>query len=387
MAYNPSILQEVLQARSLSHAALSQRLGLSPKDLERELGREPEPRQSILNEIAKELALPPFVFFMRAPPQLNDAIPDFRSAKPSPTSKAKATTEAIQLAAAIQDAARQLDVPGVSELPQIASPEQIHEFALRAREFFGISLRDQAESKEARTFYNLCRKKIEDQGVFVVQESFPETDGSGFCLADRLYPVIVVNTKKQTRGRRLFTLIHELAHVLIGATGISDPFIQKNQTEKFCNLFASFFLVPNPYVLPLLQNISPPRDPDIDDVASIARRLKISQQAAILRLEQLRLVREGSHERWLNAIHNIGNPDYSERGGGAGGPPPQEKVKLAKYGFHFANAFDTPLRQGLVSEINLYRATGLKPKYQRAYFDFANSINNTELRDLEIDSE
>jgi hypothetical protein len=170
----------------------------------------------------------------------------------------------------------------------------------------------------------------------------------------------------------------------MGQSGISDPFIRKNSIETRCNHFASSFLVPESYVSVLLRNLAVPANPGIEDVASMARRLKISQQAAILRLEELHVVRTGSHDRWLTAIHNIGNPDYPERGGGAGGPPPQEKVKLAKYGFHFASAFDKPLRQGRISEINLYRATGLKPKHQREYFRFANSISNTELPALEL---
>ena len=342
-----------------------------------------------MNDIAKELALPPFVFFMKAAPLLNDVIPDFRSAEPGPSPKSRATTESIQFAAAVQNSAQQLEVSAVSNLPRFdaVTRDQIDEFALRARKFFRVSLQEQAEAKDAKGFYNICRKKIEDQGIFVLHDSFPETDGSGFCLAHPRYPIIVVNTKRQTRGRRLFTLVHELAHVLMGQSGISDPFVRKNSTERRCNHFASSFLVPKSYVTVLLRNPTPPSDPDIDQVASIARRLKISQQAAILRLEELHLVRTGSHDRWLSAIHNIGNPDYTERGGGSGGPPPQEKVKLAKYGFHFASAFDEPLRHGRISEINLYRATGLKPKYQRQYFSFANSISNAELQDLEPDDE
>jgi Zn-dependent peptidase ImmA (M78 family) len=356
--------------------------------LNRELKREPEPRQGILNDIAAELALPSFVFYMKAPPPLDDVIPDFRSAKPGPTPNARATTESIQFGAAIQRTADQLDVPAVSSLPtfNVAGRDGIEKLALSVRTFFGLSLQDQADARDAKAFFNYCRKKIEDRGIFVLQDSFPETDGSGFCLADPRYPLIVINTKRQTRGRRLFTLIHELAHVLMGQSGISDPFIRMNAIETRCNQFASSFLVPKAYLTLLLKNLTPPADPGIDDVARIARRLKISQQATIIRLEELRLVRSSSHERWLRAIHNTGNPDYSERGGGgAGGPPPQEKVKLAKYGFHFAAAFDAPLRQGRISEINLYRATGLKPKYQREYFEFAKSIDNTELQGLDLD--
>ena len=97
MAYNPNILQEVLRARSLSRPALSERLGIGVEELDRELKREPEPRQGILNDIAAELALPPFVFYMKVPPPLDDVIPDFRSAKPGPTPNAKATTNPFSL--------------------------------------------------------------------------------------------------------------------------------------------------------------------------------------------------------------------------------------------------------------------------------------------------
>jgi len=122
-------------------------------------------------------------------------------------------------------------------------------------------------------------------------------------------------------------------------------------------------------------------------VAWASRRLKISQQATVFRLEQLRIFKAGSHDKWLKAIHNSGNPDFSEKGGGAGGPPPQEKVKLAKYGFHFAGAFAPMLEQGLISEINLFRSSGLKPKYQRAYFNYALSLTSDELQTLELEDD
>ena len=107
----------------------------------------------------------------------------------------------------------------------------------------------------------------------------------------------------------------------------------------------------------------------------------------MLRLEQLNFYREGTAERWLRLIHNLGNPDFSEKGGGNGEPPPQEKVKLAKYGFHFARAFGELLESGRLSDVDLYRISGLKPKYRRLYFDFANSLTGDELTGVELDDE
>src|SRR5689334_7112331 len=105
MAYNPSILPEILRARSLSKAELGRRLDIDVPELDRQLSRDPEPTQTILNHIASELALPTFVFFMSSPPFLADILPDFRSKDGRPTSKSTATIEAIQFARAIQQAA------------------------------------------------------------------------------------------------------------------------------------------------------------------------------------------------------------------------------------------------------------------------------------------
>jgi Zn-dependent peptidase ImmA (M78 family) len=389
MAYNRDILPQVLRARSLTRTQLAERLGIELTELESELRRAPEPRQGILNAIAKDLALPPFVFFMERPPRLHDVIPDFRSGNPAPRAKSRATIESIQFAEGIQNAAIEHGTVGRSSLPRFTSTQidEVEKFALQSRQFFNITLQDQQDAKDARAFYVICRKKIEDKGIFVLHDRFPNTDGSGFCLAHPTHPVVVINTKKQTRGRRLFTLIHELGHVLMRTSGISDPFVTENATERLCNRFASAFLVPRTHVGALLGTDKVVHDPDYDDVRWAAGRLKISQEATVLRLEQLRVYKAGSHEKWKRIIHNRGNPDFSDKGGGGKGPPAQEKVKLAKYGFQFARTFDALLRQGLTTEINVYRSTGLKPKYQRPYFDYAKSITSSELQTLELDDD
>jgi Zn-dependent peptidase ImmA (M78 family) len=385
VAYNPNILQQALQARHLTTARLSRRLGIDANELSRELRREPEPKSDLLKSVARELSLPPFAFYMQQLPTLEEAIPDFRNSTPAPSAIARETLESIQFAEGIQKTLLDLDTPAATNLPSFAATadEEIDRFALAVRRQFNISLEDQQEVKDARAFYVTIRKKVEDKNITVLQDSFPWEDGSGFCLAHATHPVVLVNTQRQTRARRLFTLCHELAHVLMGRTGISDPFVRKNIVERRCNRFAASFLIPQRYVATLL-GTSVTKTPDLEDVRWAARKLKISQEATVLRLEQLGLYNSGTHERWRALVHNE-NPDFSEKGGGGKEPPPQEKVKLAKYGFRFAKALSSPLDEGAISEINLYRASGLKPKYQRPYFDYVNSISDDELRSLELD--
>jgi Zn-dependent peptidase ImmA (M78 family) len=385
VAYNPNILQQALQARHLTPARLSRRLGIDVNELNRELRREPEPKSDLLKSVARELSLPAFAFYMQQLPTLEEAIPDFRNSTPAPSTIARETLESIRFAEGIQKTLVELDTPAARRLPKFTSntDEEIDRFALAVRRDFDISLEDQHEAKDARAFYVTVRKKIEDKNITVLQDSFPREDGSGFCLAHATHPVVLINTQKQTRARRLFTLCHELAHVLMGQTGISDPFVRKNTVERRCNRFAASFLIPENYVATLL-GAPVTQNPDLEDVRWAARKLKISQEATVLRLEQLGLYNSGAHEKWRALVHN-NNPDFSEKGGGGKEPPPQEKVKLAKYGFRFAKALSSALDDGGISEINLYRASGLKPKYQRLYFDYVKSISDDELRNLELD--
>ena len=358
---------------------------MDPAELSRELRRDPEPKSDLLRSVARELVLPPFAFYMQRLPTLEEAIPDFRSVIPEPAAKSRQTIEAIKLAEGIQRTLIELEAPGATALPKFTATtdEEIDSFALKARAHFSITLKDQQETKDARTFYVLVRRKIEEHGIVVLQDSFPREDGSGFCLAHHIHPLILINSKQQTRARRLFTLVHELGHVLMGQTGISDPFVRRNAIERRCNRFAGSFLAPKSYVSTLLGGPVTP-NPDLEDVRWAARKLKLSQEATVLRLEQLLIYKTGSHSKWLSLVHNA-NPDYSEKGGGGKKPPEQEKVKLAKFGFALAKSFKRFLDQGQISEIGLYRASGLKPKYQKSYFDYVETLSTDELRNLELD--
>lgn len=65
----------------------------------------------------------------------------------------------------------------------------------------------------------------------------------GFAIADKLAPVIFINSA-DAKTARLFTLIHELAHLWIGSSGVSNADPDDQQEEAFCNHVSGEFLVP-----------------------------------------------------------------------------------------------------------------------------------------------
>ena len=99
--------------------------------------------------------------------------------------------------------------------------------------------------------------KAESNGIFISRTSFIHSrlkldsdEIQGFAIADSYAPFVFINTEDWP-APQLFTLVHELAHIWIAETGISneiDPEIADkdkfNLVELFCNEVAANALIP-----------------------------------------------------------------------------------------------------------------------------------------------
>lgn len=101
-------------------------------------------------------------------------------------------------------------------------------------------------------YYRDLVNRIESVGVLVMRQSdlghytrpLRVEEFRGFAIADDYAPIIFVN-HADALGARLFTLIHELCHIWIGQSGISDASTHTHREEEIlCNAVAAEFLVP-----------------------------------------------------------------------------------------------------------------------------------------------
>ena len=123
------------------------------------------------------------------------------------------------------------------------NPELI---AAEYRKLFDLNLETQRKIKDAYRLFSYLRDVLEDSNVLVFQFSMPVEDARGFALADDLPSIVVINSK-DTIEARLFTLMHEFGHILLGETVIDIPdesLKNRNNVERWCNAFSSSFLLP-----------------------------------------------------------------------------------------------------------------------------------------------
>lgn len=132
--------------------------------------------------------------------------------------------------------------------------KSIDEVAYELRDFLKIDLATQQQYKKPDNAFKSWRLALEEYGVFVFKDSFKDDGFSGFCLYDDVFPVIYINNSLP-HSRQIFTLFHELAHLLFGTSGIEMPSSNQDyltqlsdndkKIEVFCNAFSGKFLVPD----------------------------------------------------------------------------------------------------------------------------------------------
>ncbi len=128
----------------------------------------------------------------------------------------------------------------------------IASMAARARDFLAVSLDDQYSWRNSETALAEWRKSIQAAGVFVFKDAFREDEYSGFSLFDDVFPIIYVNNSS-AKTRQVFTLFHELAHLLFHTSGIDtleEHYVdalqgREKHIEVVCNRFASQIVVPD----------------------------------------------------------------------------------------------------------------------------------------------
>lgn len=245
-------------------------VGLTVHDVADMLKRQPEeieawedgtaaPTYPQLEKLAYQIYKRPLaVFFLPSPPEENLPHREFRTLPDADLQNLQRDTYLhIRRAHAYQLALRDLfdgHNPAERHIWKAISLSTLKGLAAQAqaiREQLGITLEQQAAWKTDEQALKAWRSAIENCGIFVFKAAFKQKDISGFCLMDAHLPVVYLNNSA-TKTRQIFSLLHELAHVLLSMNGLSKfdtAYIEQlprdeQKIEQFCNAIAAEVLIP-----------------------------------------------------------------------------------------------------------------------------------------------
>jgi Zn-dependent peptidase ImmA (M78 family) len=188
----------------------------------------------------------------------------------------------------------------------------------------------------------------------------------GFVLVDQYAPLVFVNGA-DGKAAQMFTLAHELAHVLFGSSAAFDLREMQPATdpiEQACNLVAAEFLVPESELRPVWPSIERLSEP----FQAIARKFKVSVLVAARRVLDLHLIRQ---ETFLDFYRVYEQEERRKvlRGQQGGDFYASQNLRIGK---RFARAVIRAAREGNLLYSEAYRLTGL---YGSSFDRYAASLD------------
>ena len=260
----PEILVWARERYSLTADKAASRLRIRPDTLDAWESGALQPTFPQARKFAQRFNVPFGYLFLSKPPEINLPLPDLRT-----VSHAKQPPPSPEFLQVVNDAIRKqewyrefLEEEGAAELPFIGEFEREDDPVKVARHMrrtlgIGHDMRKEA-SQDWEGFLRLFIETAEESGVLVMRNGvvgnntrrkLSVKEFRGFVISDVLAPLIFINGA-DAKTAQTFTLAHELAHLWIGSSGVSNIDIGKGkpkgnaQIEQFCDRVAAEVLVP-----------------------------------------------------------------------------------------------------------------------------------------------
>ncbi|MFZ2069383.1 MAG: XRE family transcriptional regulator [Xanthobacteraceae bacterium] len=253
-----------------------------------------------LRKVAALFKRPLAVFYLQEAPPRFEVMRDLRRL---PGVGARSYSPAVQLEIRAANERRELALELAEdleqELPKFTLTSTIQEdsetVGARIRTALGITTALQLHwrDQDGRAGFNAWRGRIENLGVLVFQTTrFPSDEASGFAIASDTLPVIAVN-RNDALTRRTFSLVHELAHLMIRVSGVSeletnvDRPPEDQRIEVYCNSVAAAALIPRDVLLAeprVLAHGARSTNWSDAEVSDLARNFNVSREAILRRL-------------------------------------------------------------------------------------------------------
>ncbi len=359
---NPQVLQ---WARRRADMEISSLVNRFPRYWEWERGAS-KPTLKQLERLARAVHASVGYFFLPEPPEETLPIPDFRTVGNMRSGRPSVNLlDTVYVCQQRQDWYRNFArIEGEDPLPFVGSATPSGSVRSTAEEMRTVLRFDLEERRSTATWTDALRRFIEQAdalGVLVMVNGVVGNNTSrkldpdefrGFALADDLAPLVFINGA-DTKAAQMFTLAHELAHLWLGESALSDVEATSEPShtvEAWCNRVAAELLVP----MELLR-LEYRRSPNLgDELNRLARRFKVSTLVVLRRVfdagELSRDAFTSAYRRELDRLRRI-----PKSGGGSFHPNLRTRV-----GHRFGVAVAMSTLGGRTSFSESFRLLGIR---------------------------
>ncbi|TGG94340.1 MAG: ImmA/IrrE family metallo-endopeptidase [Aphanocapsa feldmannii 277cV] len=362
---NPELLRWARERSGIAQEILAEKFKKLPDWEEGEA----QPTLKQVEAFARTVHVPIGYLFLTDPPQESIPIPDFRTIagkavrRPSPN-----LLDTIYTCQERQSWYR--DFVLVTRQPKLdfvgsVTVEVPHEIVAQAmRKKLGFDLAAHQECPSWEKALRLFIDQAEEAGILVMVSGIVMSNTSrqldpeefrGFALSDPFAPLIFVNSN-DTKAAQMFTLAHELAHVWLGESALSDlgvePSLGSQREEVWCNAVAAELLVPLAALQSELQRQDEEPLPEL--LCRLAHTFKVSKLVILRRLFDAKWINRDIFDSELKQqVERL--KEHVKAGGGN-----FYRTTLARVGHRFAHALVMSTLEGQTLYRDAFRMLGVK---------------------------
>lgn len=320
---NPAMLRWARDRVGLDVNEAATAAGVKPDQFVRWEEGEAQPTFRQAQVIAQALHTPFGFFFLNEAPAEDLPLPDLRTVGGAPAGRpsvnlAETVRHALQRQAWFVEYQQEQGaepLPFVGRFTTTSNPVQV---AQDIRAVLGVDV--EHGQRKWDVYYRELIEAAERVGVLVMRSGIVGNNTHrkldvgefrGFAISHQLAPVVFINSS-DAPSARLFTLLHELAHIWLGSSGISNAAPGNTRREEIaCNAVAGEFLAPSEVFGPLWA--AAPQDLTTR-VAELAQRFHVSRFVVIRRALDLGLIDRDTYTAFYRA-----ELDAFQAAGGGGG--------------------------------------------------------------------
>jgi len=332
--------------------------------LEQWINDEQKPTVNQLESLAHFFQVPFGYFFLPELPQKEYPIPHFRTQSSQSFTPSADLMEVVETLKERQQWARDTMLDWREDKLTFANRYTVNtpipEIVQAIRNLLSVSGHWAQAAPSWTDAFRYLTEKAEAAGIFVVMNGVVNNstrrklnvnEFRGFVLYDDYAPFVFINNNDAVSAK-IFTLVHEIVHILLGKSASFDltkleP--AQNDIEQYCNAAAAEFLVPGE----LLQNELQKTGPDYD---RLARTFRVSQLVIARRLLDLKTISRTDFFAFYDKYINREEVQREAKGGNFYNTVP---YRISK---RFFNLIYSAVKQNKMLYSEAFRLTNLKGK-------------------------